>query len=114
VDEIARRCPGGLQRDVERRLDSRLPAVGHEDDERAQQSGDEELRRRGEEQPEHERDLAQRDGVRLAPDLHVQHEELAQPEQHASTGHEMRGGEPLGRHRSRSAQPPTRRRAAEP
>ena len=66
---------------VDAELEQRLAADDREDDERADQPREHQLRRRGEEQAEHERRLGQRDGACAAAHLHVQHADLGDAEQ---------------------------------
>ena len=57
--------------EVERQLDQRLAAQRSQTGRRADDVADDEIDRRGEDQPDDERDLAQRERVRLAPELEV-------------------------------------------
>ena len=67
---------GQDQRQVDRDLQRRGPAVADHRRGRAQGPSRDERERRGEVEAEHERDLAQRDGLRLAPRLHVEDEDV--------------------------------------
>ncbi len=66
---------------VDSELEQRLAADDGEDDERADQPGEHQIRRRGEKQAEHQRRFRQRDGAGAAAHLHVQHADLGDAEQ---------------------------------
>ena len=71
---------GQDQRQVDRDLQRRGPAVADHRRGRAQGPSHDERERGGEVEAEHERDLAQRDGLRLAPRLHVEDEHVGRGE----------------------------------
>ena len=68
------------RREVERRRRRTLPTDDRERDGRADQLGDEELVRRDEKEAENERELAERQAVRLAAEVDVNGERLGDEE----------------------------------
>ena len=78
---------GGEEDDVEHELQrAAVPAFGNHDEQTAE-AREQHRRRTGEEQPEHQRDLAQRHRLGLTPHLDVQHEHLGHPEHHRHEPH---------------------------
>src|SRR5947209_6927232 len=66
--------------EVECQLQQRLASMHDQRDAGADELCEHQLRRRREEQPEHQRDLAQRHRMRVAPELDVHDEDLGEAE----------------------------------
>ena len=72
--------------EVERELHRRLTPVEREGESVADHLREHEPDRSGEEQAEEQRDLPERDGVRVPLELDVHHEDLGDEAGHGSTG----------------------------
>ena len=78
-------CEAGAERElceVERRLEGPLAADDDQSDRRAAELAGDQPARSGQEQPEHERDLAEGEAVRLGPEVQVNRVRLREEEQH--------------------------------
>ena len=84
--------------DVEDDLDGRQAAVDQQHDDRADQPGDHEVDRRREQQAEHERQVAERERVRAAAEVQVDHAALGGEEaQRQAPPRDVHAGVELGR-----------------
>ena len=96
VERDAHQGVGGLESDVVGELDAPLPTVHHVGGGGTQHEGADEQRGGDKGEAEDQRDLAQRDGLRLALHLHVQDVDLGEAEHHREE-HEGCGRVPAAR-----------------
>jgi hypothetical protein len=98
---------GTQQRDVERGL-HRRPAPDHGDQDRRRHPDQQQDQRADHEQPEHERDLGQTDGVGVPAELDVQEDGLGQHERHEQGADEPQRRVAEATAQSEPGQPPHR------